>query len=167
MKRSKAVTLALMGAATLGMPGCDRGAESYPSVDACIAAGEHSETECRDGFAAAKQEHERTARHFTSWEDCFAAYGADGCEERPVATGGSYFMPLMVGYMFGRTLGYHPLYRDRDRRDGYLSSTGIGFSGYSGGGGWFSRGFSSFAEKVGTVARGGFGGIGEGLSGGS
>lgn len=177
MKRSKAVTLLVMGTAAIGLAGCKPKPESYPDAEACIASGTHTESECRDAFAAAAREHESTARHFAAREDCIAAYGPDGCEERQVSGGDHFFMPLMMGYMLGRGFGYHPLYRDPYRQGGFQSSGGVGFGGYSygyagGGGSGFGRGAgpSTSAPSGGetsTVSRGGFGATGEGLSAGS
>lgn len=167
MKRSMTVSLVLLGSAAMGLSGCKPKAESYPSVEACEAAGQHTDQECREGFAAAQREHEASARHFQSRDECIAAYGPNGCEERHAESGGSFFMPMMLGYMLGRGMGYHPLYQDPNRRDGLMSSGGTGFSGYTSGGGFGSRsGASSSGSETSTVSRGGFGESGHGISGG-
>jgi uncharacterized protein YgiB involved in biofilm formation len=191
MKRSMTVSLVLMGSAALGLTGCKPKAESYPSVEACEAAGQHTDQECRDGFAAAQREHEASARHYQTREECVAAYGSDGCEERHAEGGGSFFMPLMLGYMLGGGFGYHPLYQDPIRRDCVVGAGGMRFGGcssggsFAGGGGatsgsWY-RGSSGFggssspsssssssgsASETSTVSRGGFGASGHGSSGG-
>ena len=134
MKRSTTVTLVLIGTAAVGLYACKPKAESYPSVEACEAAGQHTDQECRDGFAAAQREHEASARHYQTREECIAAYGVDGCEERHAEGGGSFFMPLMLGYMLGRGFGYHPLYQDPIRRDCVVGAGGMRFGGCSSGG---------------------------------
>jgi len=169
MKRSMTVSLMMLGSAAMGLSGCKPKAESYPSVEACEAAAQHTDQECRDGFAEAQREHEANARHFQSREDCISAYGPDGCEERHVEGGGSFFMPLMLGYMLGHGMGYHPLYQNPMQRGSLMSPGGVGFSGYTAGGGAFgSRGFGSTgsAAETSTVSRGGFGESGHGFSGG-
>ena len=168
MKRSMTVSLVLLGSAAMGLSGCKPKAESYQSVEACEAAGGHTDQECRDGFAEAQREHEANARHFQSRDECIAAYGPSGCEERHAEGGGSFFMPMMLGYMLGRGMGDHPLYQDPYRRDGLMSSSGTGFSGYTGGGSFGSRGGVSTgsSSETSTVSRGGFGASGHGASGG-
>jgi uncharacterized protein YgiB involved in biofilm formation len=183
MKRSMSVSLVLMGSAVLGLTGCKPKAESYPSVEACEAAAKHTDQECRDGFAAAQREHEASARHYQTREECIAAFGIDGCEERHAEGGGSFFMPLMLGYMLGGGFGYHPLYQDPVRRDCVVGAGGMRFGGCSSGGSFgggttsgswyrgssssFSGGTSSAGEaETSTVSRGGFGASGHGSSGG-
>jgi uncharacterized protein YgiB involved in biofilm formation len=177
MKRSLTVSLVLLGSAAAGLPGCKPNAESYPSVAACEQSGKHTDQECVDAFAAAQREHEATAPHFPTREACIATYGEDGCEERHNVAGASFFMPLMLGYMMGRGVNYHPLYEGSHRRDCMVASNGSNFGncGNSGGGGggsgggWFRRTFgggSSGGDDGGTVSRGGFGGAGHGSAGG-
>jgi uncharacterized protein YgiB involved in biofilm formation len=167
MKRSMTVSLVLLGSAAMGLTGCKPKAESYPSVEACEAAGEQTDQECRDGFAAAQKEHETSARHFQSRDECVAAYGPTGCEERHSEGGGSFFMPMMMGYMLGRGFGYHPLYQDPNRQNGMVGAGGTRFNGYSTGGGWFGgRSTASSGSETSTVSRGGFGESGHAVSGG-
>jgi uncharacterized protein YgiB involved in biofilm formation len=178
MKRSMTVSLVLLGSAAISLSGCKPKAESYPSVEACEAAGQHTDQECRDGFAAAQREHEASAPHFQSRDDCIAAYGPSGCEERHAEGGGSFFMPMMLGYMLGRGMGYHPLYQDPRQSGCMVGNGGARFGSCGGGGGFFgggSGGAGSVASRAGTavggaetstVARGGFGSVGAGLSAG-
>lgn len=170
MKRSMTVSLVLLGSAALGLSSCKPKAESYQSVEACEAAGGHTDQECRDGFAAAQREHEASARHFQSRDECIAAYGPTGCEERHAEGGGSFFMPLMMGYMLGRGFGYHPLYQDPSRQNGLVGTGGARFGGYTSAasrGGWFgSRSSSTSGSETSTVSRGGFGESGHSMSGG-
>ncbi len=70
----------------------------------------------------ARQQHAQTAPAFASRDACEAKFGLENCAEtrqRPSADqiqpgeqqaaaqsgGGSWFMPAMLGYMMGRTLG--------------------------------------------------------------
>lgn len=182
MKRSMTVSLVLVGSAAMGLPGCKPKAEAYPSAEACIAAGRETPDVCRDAFKTAELEHERQAPHFLTRDQCVAAYGPNGCEEHHAEGGGGFFMPLMLGYMMGRGLAYHPLYQDPNRRDGMVGPGGVmfnnytgGFSGGGSGGGYYGgggfRGGGSSADssstgESGTVSRGGFGAAGHGSSGG-
>jgi uncharacterized protein YgiB involved in biofilm formation len=89
--------------------------------------------------------------------------------------GGSFFMPLMLGYMLGHGMGYHPLYQD-PRQHGCMVGPGGSRYGQCGGGGWFGggRGFfgggsaapASGGAETTTTARGGFGSAGHGFGGG-
>jgi uncharacterized protein YgiB involved in biofilm formation len=171
------VSLVLMGSAAMGLSGCKPKAEAYPNAEACIAAGRETPELCRDAFKRAELEHEKQAPHFRSRDECIAAYGPNGCEEHREG-GGSFFMPMMLGYMLGRGLAYHPLYQDPSRRDGMVGPGGTHFNNYtggfsggggSGGGGSFRGGGSGGApssSESGTVSRGGFGSAGHGFSGG-
>jgi uncharacterized protein YgiB involved in biofilm formation len=172
MKRSATISLFLMGSAVMTLAGCKPKAESYKTEDACVIAGEHTAQECHDAFDAAKREHETTAPHYASREECAASYGWDGCEERHAEGGSGFFMPMMMGYMLGGGFGYHPLYQDRNNQNGYVSSGGARFGGFSSGGlggarsGGLGGGGMGGGGETGTVSRGGFGGTGEGMSAG-
>lgn len=189
MKRSTAVTLVLAGStAIVALYACKpKAAENYPNVQACVDAGKHTQSECETAFTQAAEEHARSAPHFQTREDCIAAYGPDGCEEHPMGGGGSFFMPLMLGYMLGHGMGYHPLYQDPRQHGCMVGPGGSRYGQCSGGGGWFGgggRGFfgggSTAPASVGpasgapaagggettTSARGGFGSAGHGFGGG-
>jgi uncharacterized protein YgiB involved in biofilm formation len=184
MKRSTAITLVLAGSTTaFALYACNRPkAETYPDVQACVDAGRHTRTECEAAFTQAAREHEQSAPHFQNRADCIATYGPNGCEERE-SGGGSFFVPLMLGYMLGHGMGYHPLYQGpmglgcRVAPDGnrYGSCPGGGFfghggTGFGGGRGWFGGGSSGASSGGGsetsTVSRGGFGATGHGFGGG-
>ncbi len=162
MKRSMTVSLVLLGSAALSLSACKPKAESYASAEACEAAGDHTDQECREAFAAARAEHEASAPHYQTRDECLAAYGPSGCEERHAEGGGSFFMPMMMGYMLGRGFGYHPLYPAPG--GGMMAAGGQRFGGFSGGG-FGSRSSSSGAETT-TTSRGGFGSSSSSLSAG-
>jgi uncharacterized protein YgiB involved in biofilm formation len=175
MKRSMTVSLVLAGSAALGLSGCKPKAESFASVAACEDSGRHTHEECVDAFTAAKGEHEAKAQHFKTREECVAAFGPDACMERNEG-GHSFFMPMMLGYMLGRSVGSHPVYAVPYQPSCVSGAGGTRFgacggTGGSGGGsagGWF-RGGSSLSGAGGetsTVSRGGFGQAGHGFSGG-
>jgi uncharacterized protein YgiB involved in biofilm formation len=160
MKRSTAVSLVLMGSAAFALSGCKPKAETYPSAEACIEARDHTESECNEAFAAARHEHETAAPHFASRDECTASYGPNGCEERRVEGGGGFFMPMMLGYMLGRGMGFHPLYQNRYSANGFVAPGGASFGGYTYG----QRGAAT--GETGATMRGGFGETGRSLSAG-
>jgi uncharacterized protein YgiB involved in biofilm formation len=166
MKRSRYVALLAMGASALALSACgetETPAGVYTSVDQCVSDKQFSEDECRKAFAQAKEEHKKVAPKYASKADCEADFGAGNCEEAPYRTqSGSYtYMPLLVGYMLGRTIGGQPgfapqpLYRtpgDSTFRTGdnrpVTSKTGLQPVPSS---------TTSSAFKSSTVSRGGFG----------
>jgi uncharacterized protein YgiB involved in biofilm formation len=118
MRKSQVVTLALLGtaavAATVYNLSESDEAHLFRSPADCVAA--FSKEACETNFADAKKEHEQTAPKFTRKEQCEQEFGVGNCEQREVASGSgvsSMFLPLMMGYMMGRSGGIAPVYRDR------------------------------------------------------
>lgn len=108
MKRSVAVSLVIMGAASLAA--CqDEAVDSavYSSVDECIAGKIYTAEKCETDFRTAVTMHEKVAPAFQSKEDCEAEFGANQCTQptEQHASGGFPFLPILAGYMIGRTLG--------------------------------------------------------------
>ena len=133
MKRSRSISLLLMGSLALGSAGCgSENAEdfsAFTSVNECVVSGLFTEAECRE-FAQTAQA--QTPR-FNSKEDCEAKFGAGACEgaapgDALMADGstaastsaqadsstnstsvrrssGSMWMPMMMGFMAGRYMG--------------------------------------------------------------
>jgi uncharacterized protein YgiB involved in biofilm formation len=170
MKRSRAITLVLLGTTGLvGIAGCDQpdptsAANFYRDQQQCERSKDADA--CRQAFADARAEHLKTAPAFTNKAECEAKFGVDNCQEtkqKPGQTpegapqtasagmGGSWFLPVMMGYMMGRTLngfGGQPIYRDTAN------------TAYSGGKsmGQVSERYSPPPRAPGDqVARGGFG----------
>ena len=135
MKRSKSLSLILMGSLALGSAGCgsDKVEESYvafSNVDECVRSGLYSRDECDEFDNAARRENPS----FISKEECERRFGAGACQESPenkpmaaasnstVRQGsGSMWMPMMMGFMAGRFMGSggpmqgsQPLYRQPD-----------------------------------------------------
>lgn len=113
MKRSRHVALLAMGASALVLSACGESetpAGVYTSADQCIADKQFTDAECRSAFDTAKDEHKKVSPKYAAKADCEADFGAGKCEESPYRTtsGTSTFMPLMIGYMLGRTLGGQP-----------------------------------------------------------
>ena len=116
-KRSRHVSLAILGAAAFSLAGCksqETEAQAFPDEASCIAAAKDgnlffTESDCNAAFAQAEQDHLETAPRYDSLEVCEEEHGAGNCGGDPAASegsggGGSIFMPLMMGYLIGNAL---------------------------------------------------------------
>ena len=132
MKRSKALSLILMGSLTVGTAGCgtdraeqaDQGMYTFSSLDECYTSSIFSENECRDLARSALAQTPR----FSSLEECERQFGEGACQgaQEKAADGtvvqersGGMWMPMMMGFMAGRFMsgggmmqGSQGLYRD-------------------------------------------------------
>jgi uncharacterized protein YgiB involved in biofilm formation len=113
MKKSKAIRLVLLGSTGLTLAACDQSPPSdatfFSRVEDCIAF--KSESTCRDGFAKSEEQWVAEAPRFTKKEQCEAEFGAGNCETAQAGAGrGSFFMPMMMGYMLGNAFN-RPVYR--------------------------------------------------------
>ncbi|WP_249977764.1 DUF1190 domain-containing protein [Vreelandella olivaria] len=142
-KRSTRLSLAMMGASAFGLTACGQPAEdehitdvrfdeprSFQSVDECVAANVYTRSACEDAYAASLE----SVPRFNTLEACEAEHGEGACvapnEEQAQATssGGSWFMPAMMGYMVGSMLSntnrgrsfervyQEPVYRNRQNQ---------------------------------------------------
>lgn len=181
MKRSFRIRLVLMGSATAVLAGCDdppQAAGVFASVAECVQSGAYSEAECKTALETAKKDHPKVAPRYVSREACEADFGPGKCEpptqqQQQVvhdSGGGSFWMPLMMGYMVGKAMNGpggmfgQPLYRGNE------SFAGPGT--YSAGS-WRTASNTPVADRTGlttvgsgarastpqttTVSRGGFG----------
>ena len=138
MKKSKSIRLALLGTTGFALAACDEA----PPTDARFYANAE-------------------APRFTKKEECEAEFGAGNCETRTASDGGggSFFLPLMMGYMMGKmgnNVVSQPVYRDAKN------------TAYAGGGraagqpiGRFGQGATAGRAPDLAVARGGFGEAGQ------
>lgn len=116
MKRSKAISLLLMGSLSLGTTGCgseraEEGTYTFTSMDECVTSAIFDEAECRELAANALAQTPK----FTSLEECEAQFGVGACANPQSQTGqdgtalqhgsGGMWMPMMMGFMAGRFLG--------------------------------------------------------------
>lgn len=142
---------------------------AYPSVDACITAGEQDEAVCRSEFEKAEKLHNEVAPRYSSASQCYSEFGYNRCRQ----SGSSMWMPFMMGYMLAPRGGpgyiaTQPLYRPSSDPNGY----------YTGGAGRVGKVSANGRTKVAaskasrpavrtrTVARGGFGARAAGRSAG-
>lgn len=172
MKRSRSIKLVLLGAASMSLAACGEDPDAL-FRDAAQCTRVFDAASCRTAEQQALAEHVRTAPRFATREACEAEMGAGNCGPAPAAAqappvagqpatpgqqttqpqsgGGSFFLPLMMGYMMGRSGGLGgqpqatPIYRDR-AGTAYAGRAPVGSVDAAGG-------FRS-------TARGGFGGIG-------
>ncbi len=108
LKRSVAVSLVIMGAASLAA--CqDETVDSavYYSVDECVSGQTYSAEKCESDYKAAVAMHEEVAPAYRSKEECEAEFGAEKCAQTTEqhASGGFPFLPLLAGYMIGKQMG--------------------------------------------------------------
>ena len=139
-KRSGKVALVAMGmgVSAFALTGCEEKVDAFQfaSAEECTVSGEFTEAECTQHFATAQAEHQRVAPRYRSAADCEAEHGAAACQPLAAAqtasagttpgqppqvpteqasSGSGLWMPLMIGWMMGRSLGgpvaTQPLYR--------------------------------------------------------
>lgn len=160
------------------LEGPRQAALAYESLDECRTANVIADAECDTAYAQARQTRDANGPRYASREECEGAWGPSQCE--PNRSGGSFFTPLLAGFVVGQLLGGGrgfgggPLYRDRDNR---LSN---GF-----GGGYLQRDYRTgrnitdarahtpaarqapprVQSRTTVVSRGGFGGGGRGYGG--
>lgn len=150
MKRSKKAALVLMvPATTLLLAACGEKPEQglvYNNAAECAAASYNSQEQCEADFAAAQALHPQVAPKYLNQAECEADFGAGQCETAPQQTqsGGSVFMPMMMGYLAGQMMNRtggtqnfnqagaghkpsgvptQPLYKSRDDRSTFRTAT--------------------------------------------
>lgn len=163
MKKSRSVRLVLLGSASAALAACDDGgalpanAQFYPTVNECVA--DHGVAQCQDAKAVADSTQAVEAPRFSRKEECEQEFGVGNCETRQTA-GGSFFLPLMMGYMMGNMMNggrfAQPVYRGPGNtavmpNGGRLLNVGR-FDNLGAGRAAFRP-----APQITTVSRGGFG----------
>ncbi|PRD15813.1 DUF1190 family protein [Pantoea coffeiphila] len=109
--------VALAVTAVIMLAGCEQTDESvsmYQNADDCSSANPGKSEQCTVAFNKAKEEAVKTAPKYASREDCVAEFGEGQCQQAPAQAGvttnaenqssGSFWMPLMAGYMMGRMM---------------------------------------------------------------
>jgi uncharacterized protein YgiB involved in biofilm formation len=150
MKRSKKAALVLMvPVATMLLAGCGEEREQamvFTDPSECSAAALTTASQCEADYAAAQALHPQVAPKYLSKEECEADFGSGQCETAPQRTssGGSVFMPMMMGYLAGQMMSRgnlqqpaaagasgaagskvatQPLYKSRDDRSTFRTAT--------------------------------------------
>ncbi|MGQ0662711.1 MAG: DUF1190 domain-containing protein [Pseudomonadota bacterium] len=175
MKRSRSIRLVALGSTGfLALAACEDAdplARSDFFRDTAECARANDEAACRQALIDARAQHLKSAPAFSSREACEAKFGAENCmetKEQPgqaalqaagqapaAGTGGSWYMPMMLGYMMGRSGGAmaQPVYRD---------TANTAYSGNQRLGQISARTMPPPQPPGAGVARGGFGGTGVG-----
>lgn len=179
MKRSKSVVLtSMIAGAGVSVTACDLPssagtpveAQSYTSVDQCKQAGVAPPAECERAYAQAQTADTQNAPRFDDRQTCEEQYGVSQCVPR---NNGSFFTPLLTGFVIGQLLngggGYRgaPMYRDRDgnyyggaggriSRNYVNGRTTIGSNAFDGN----ARAPARVQSRSSVISRGGFGGGG-------
>ena len=108
--------VALAITAVFMLAGCEQSDETvslYQNADDCSKANPSQSAQCTTAYNNALKEAERTAPKYATREDCVAEFGENQCQQTPAQAGtnaeaqqsGSFWMPLMAGYMMGRMMG--------------------------------------------------------------
>ena len=167
MKRSRSLKLALMSASVLTLSACDNTEDVaiFETLEQCVNQDGFSQEACEANMQAAQKEHIRAAPKYTSVADCEADFGAEQCEIAPQQTtsGGSVFMPLMMGYMMGSMIAgpsrgaSQPVYRSKDNPGSFRTADNQKVGNKTG----LTKAPASVTKppstKITTVRRGGFG----------
>lgn len=172
MKKWSSVSIvALLSATVIGLSGCDEAkvdAAVFDSLERCLNEPGMLREQCERSYAEAKNQHAAVAPKYTSAEDCQADFGAGKCEPAPYQTssGGSIFMPLMMGYMMGSMMGgrgfagSQPLYRAAGDSKGFRTADNRKAGSVMGKTRVASSAASKPTVKSTTMSRGGFGASG-------
>ncbi|PKH25341.1 hypothetical protein CIG19_05765 [Enterobacterales bacterium CwR94] len=176
--------VALAISAVFMLAGCEQADETvslYQNADDCSRATGQSE-QCTASYNNALKEAEKTAPKYASREECVAEFGENQCQQTPAQAGvgtttnaeansggGSFWMPLMAGYMMGRMMsggGYQqqPLFSSKNpaspANGKFVDATGRNYGPATAGGRSVSVPKTALAPKpatTSTVTRGGFG----------
>jgi uncharacterized protein YgiB involved in biofilm formation len=104
-------------------------AKTFASLDECKSSGDMTAEQCDTAYAQAQKDSAANAPKFGDQQSCEERYGVDQCVPRNNGGGGSFFTPLLTGFIVGQALsnmggGYRgaPMYRDRD--GGWYSGSG-------------------------------------------
>lgn len=169
MKRWSSVsTVLMMSASLIALSACEEpqvDASIYESLEQCKGDPLLTDGQCETSFNEARTQHAAVAPKYTSAADCQADFGADKCEEAPYKTssGGSVFMPLMMGYMMGSmmggrgSMGSQPLYRSAQSPNNFRTAENQNVGSKTGGTKVARSATSRPTFKSSTRSRGGFG----------
>ena len=135
MKRSRAVVLTTLSAAGVAaLSACGSSEEEvdsfpYATVAECERAGDVPASECQAAYNQALANHELSAPRFESQALCEEEFGNNGCQT--ASSGGSFWMPVLAGFMVGRMLDNdRSYYRHsglyRHRRHGWYAGGNYG-----------------------------------------
>ena len=172
MKRWNSIfVVMMMGASAIALSSCEEAkvdAAVYDSVEQCIKDPGVPLEECEQSYKEARTQHAAVAPKYSSEVDCRADFGVGKCEQAPYRTssGGSVFMPLMMGYMMGSFIGgrrsmmSQPLYRSADSPKTFRTADNRNVGSTTGRTRVPSSATRRPSFKSSTLSRGGFGASG-------
>jgi uncharacterized protein YgiB involved in biofilm formation len=158
----------LLGASVIALSACEEpkvDASVYETVQQCKDDPGVSSQQCEQSFKEARSQHASVAPKYSSEADCQADFGAGRCEKAPYRTssGGSIFMPLMMGYMMGSMIGGRrsmygqPLYRSAKSPKSFRTADNRNVGSTMGRTRVARSATSRPSFKSSTIRRGGFG----------
>ncbi len=175
--------VALAVSAVFMLSACEQNDETvslYTNADECSKANPSQSEQCTIAYNNALKEAEKTAPKYATREDCVAEFGEQQCTQAPAQAGvgnqaqaqsssGSFWMPLMAGYMMGRLMGGNsapsqPLFSSKSASSPangkFVDATGKSYGPATAGGRTMSVPKTAMAPKPATtttITRGGFG----------
>ena len=154
----------MMSVSLIALTACEEpkvDASIYESIGQCKSDPHNTADQCEGSFKEASSQHAAVAPKYSSAEDCQADFGQGKCEEAPYKTssGGSVFMPLMMGYMMGRrnSMMSQPLYRSAKSPNSFRTAENQNVGSKTGGTKVARSAASRPSFKNSTRSRGGFG----------
>ncbi|MEE3001011.1 MAG: DUF1190 domain-containing protein [Pseudomonadota bacterium] len=168
--RSIGVSL-VVSASLISLTACDEpkvDASVFKSLEQCKKDPMMRASQCETSFKEARNQHAAVAPKYTSQADCQADFGEGKCERAPyrTSTGGSVFMPMMMGYMMGSMLGgrtsmmSQPLYRSAKNPGTFRTADNRSVGSKTGKTSVARSATSRPSFKSSTISRGGFGSSG-------
>jgi len=77
---------------------------AYPTLQACFDADDMGDDQCREAALAAIKDNEKSAPRYAERDTCEEIYGYGQCVPRNSQGGGSFFTPLLTGFVVGQML---------------------------------------------------------------
>ncbi|MBD2810699.1 DUF1190 family protein [Xenorhabdus sp. Vera] len=175
--------VALAVGAVFMLSACEQNDETvslYTNADECSQANPSQSEQCTLAYNNALKEAEKTAPKYATREECVAEFGEQQCTQAPAQAGvgeaqaqqnssGSFWMPLMAGYMMGRLMGgssapSQPLFTSKSAASPangkFVDATGKSYGPATAGGRSMTVPKTAMAPKpatTSTITRGGFG----------
>lgn len=111
-KNWRLAPVALAVSTVFMLSGCEKSDQNvilYKNADDCSQANPSMSAQCKASYENALKDAAKTAPKYASYEDCVAEFGEGKCTQAPSQAGlapetGSFWMPLMAGYMMGRMM---------------------------------------------------------------
>lgn len=158
----------LMGVSLIVLTACEEPrveAMVFENLQQCLDDTTMDRSDCEANYKEARDQHAAVAPKYASAADCQADFGAGQCEKAPYQTqsGGSIFMPLMMGYMMGSMIGgrrsmmSQPLYRTAKNPGTFRTADSRNVGSATGRTQVARSATSRPSFKSSTISRGGFG----------